>query len=406
MVLDLAGKKWPPRPERVGWASRHDAYVIEGQMLALALGFPGMAMPIPADEAYVTALAIDRRQTVYGGTGGRNAHLFAGLTRGVTGAVIDMCVLQPDARTTAVLVASDRRVFAATAPGGPRPDSDHRAPGAEGEGALFVHKPSGLVQDLIHEWHFLKEPAEKVAVPLPGEGIACAVMAAGPDGSEQIVGIGEKTGTLFSYDIASGKAATPCRVDEHGLFSRTVVVGPDGKVYGTAAGGTLWRFDPVSHAFELTGLSIPSLAGRAIRNHADSLAVDSDRGVIYGGGTADGVLFAFDPGAGRVKSLGKVTCFRGIKGLAVTLDGRLFGISGREGDIGHLFCYDPDAAELSDLGLAVSVMGPRVHGYQFSCSVVGRDGQVFFGEYERGGHLWLYWPAIRRSPSRPAGARE
>ena len=39
---------------------------------------------------------------LYGGTGGRQAHLFAGMTRGLTGAVIDMAVLAEDARVTAV----------------------------------------------------------------------------------------------------------------------------------------------------------------------------------------------------------------------------------------------------------------------------------------------------------------
>ena len=104
--------------------------------------------------------------------------------------------------------------------------------------------------------------------------------------------------------------------------------------------------------------------------------------------------------AGKVRSLGKVTNYRGVKGCAVTCDGRLFGISGREGDVGHLFCYDPDEHELRDLGLIASVLAERVYGFQFSCSVVGRDGQVFFGEHDRGGHIWLYLPSVRPQPAR------
>jgi len=395
MPLDLSGKKWPPETRGVSMDVLHGGYVAEGQMFAMALGFPGMAMPIPADEAYVTALGIDTRDVVYGGTGGRKAHLFAALTRGVTGALIDMAVLQEEARTTAVLVGEDGRVFATTAPGAPRADGSVPAAGPGGEGAIFVHEPQRLPYDLIQEWSFRKVPAQKLAVPLPAEGIACAVMARGSDGGERVCGLGEATGTLFTYDIAAGKAEVLERVDERGLFSKAVVLGPDQMVYGTAMGGRLWRLDPRTNHFEMTGLAIPSQAGRAIRNQADSVAVDQRRQVIYGGGSADGVLFAFDPSSGVIRSLGKPTCYRGVKGLAVTLDGRLFGISGRAGDIGHLFCYDPDAHELRDIGMVACVLGPRVYGYEFSCSAVGRDGQVFFGQHERGGHLWIYWPAVK-----------
>ena len=155
------------------------------------------------------------------------------------------------------------------------------------------------------------------------------------------------------------------------------------------------------------GLAIPAVAGREVRNQAECFALDPATGVIYGGGTEDGVLFEFDPAAGRshgvagrpgeagkIRSLGKPTCYRGTRALAVTADGRLFGTSGREGDIAHLFCFDPDERELRDLGVPVAVLGTRVYGYEFSASAVGADGQIFLGQHERGGHLWIYWPAI------------
>ncbi len=395
MALDLTGRKWPDRVPGIGMSLLHEGYVTEGQMVAVALGFPGMCLPIPADEAYVTALGVDDRRVVYGGTGGRRAHLFAAMTHGLTGAVIDMGATEEDARTTAVMAASDGRVFAATAPGapGPVPRPPHARPA--GEGALFVHEGLPLPYDLVHEWQFSKIPAQKVDVPLPGEGIACAVMLQSATGGELIVGLGEQTGRLFTYNLANAETAVHEPVEERGLFARTIVVGPDGAVYGTGALGELWRFDPLTRRLDSTGLAIPSVAGREVRNQADSFAVDAARGVIYGAGTADGVLFDFRPGEGTVRSLGKPTCYRGVKGLAVTNDGRLFGISGREGDIGRLFCYDPDGHELRDLGMVASVLAERVYGYEFSCSAVGRDGQVFLGECDRGGHLWIYWPAIK-----------
>jgi len=395
MPLDLSNRKWPGRPKRAGKETLHDSYVREGQMVAVPLAFPHMTLPMPADESYITALGIDDRQVLYGGTGGPKAHLFATMTRGLTGTTIHMAELQDDARTTAVLVARDGRVIAATSPGGSRPDTDPHDCAAEGEGALFIHEHIRLPYDLIHEWHFLRTPAETLAVPVPGEGIACAVLAAGADGREVVVGLSAKTGTLFVCDVSSGDVETVQPVDEHGLFSHAICVGPEGKVYGTATEGRLWSFDPVSVSFAMVGAMIPTLAGRARRNQADSFAVDAERGAIYGGGTADGVLFSFEPATGTVRALGKATGFPGIRACAVTRDGRLFGFSGRDGDLGHLFCYNPDTHELKDLGLACAMVGERVYGYQFSCSVVGRDGQVFFGEHDRGGHVWTYWPAIQ-----------
>jgi len=130
MPIDLTKRQWPERARGIGRSLLHEGYVTEGQMIAMPLGFPGMCLPIPADEGYVTALGIDARQVVYGGTGGRRAHLFAGMTFGLTGVVLDLCVLQEDARTTSVLVGEDGQVYATTAPGAPRWPSRWRTKGS------------------------------------------------------------------------------------------------------------------------------------------------------------------------------------------------------------------------------------------------------------------------------------
>ena len=47
------------------------------------------------------------------------------------------------------------------------------------------------------------------------------------------------------------------------------------------------------------------------------------------------------------------------------------------------------------VGCAVSVLERRRYGYQFADAVVGRDGQLYFGEDDDLGHLWIYFPSIR-----------
>ena len=81
--------------------------------------------------------------------------------------------------------------------------------------------------------------------------------------------------------------------------------------------------------------------------------------------------------------------------MAVTFDGRVFGFCGDE--IARMFCYDPDAGCVTDLGVAVSVIQRRRYGYVFGDAVVGREGEIIFGENDNQGHLWLYFPRIREA---------
>ena len=60
-----------------------------------------------------------------------------------------------------------------------------------------------------------------------------------------------------------------------------------------------------------------------------------------------------------------------------------------------LFCYDPRKGELRSLGVAVSVLERRRYGYSFGDAAVGRDGQIFLGENDDLGHLWMYFPKIQ-----------
>jgi hypothetical protein len=60
-----------------------------------------------------------------------------------------------------------------------------------------------------------------------------------------------------------------------------------------------------------------------------------------------------------------------------------------------MFCYDPAARTVANLGVAVSVLERRRYGYVFGDAVTGRDGEIIFGEDDNGGHVWMYFPRIR-----------
>ena len=86
------------------------------------------------------------------------------------------------------------------------------------------------------------------------------------------------------------------------------------------------------------------------------------------------------------------TALAPVGAMAVTFDGRLFGTCGSE--ISKLFCWCPRLGKVRDLGVAVSVIERRRYGYVFGAAVVGREGQIIFGEDDDLGHLWLYFPRI------------
>jgi hypothetical protein len=52
---------------------------------------------------------------------------------------------------------------------------------------------------------------------------------------------------------------------------------------------------------------------------------------------------------------------------------------------------------VTDLGVAVSVIQRRRYGYVFGDAVVGREGEIIFGENDNQGHLWLYFPRVREA---------
>jgi len=47
-----------------------------------------------------------------------------------------------------------------------------------------------------------------------------------------------------------------------------------------------------------------------------------------------------------------------------------------------------------DLGAASATLPAKRYGMAFSCAVVGKGGEIYFGEDDRGGHLWTYFPTI------------
>ncbi len=349
---------------KLSWRDiHHGAFLSEGRMVAFPTCFPGATIPITADESHITALDISPEGDVYGGTSGKAVHLFNGMFRGVTGAVFDMGVAENADHCAAICCG--RRSFIAS------------VNGPEG-GRLIRARLQGLPFDLLQEWGYSRPAYEEMGYPVEGERILHAL----PDPTRSIViGTTENHVWIASLDQ---KAIEPIgEVKANGK----IAMNSEGIAYGLDAGETLWKFDAKTKKLTKRAVSLP--AGSWQQGNIQ-WANDPQAKILY---LADdeGKLFTFDANE-RFTECQVQTSLAPVETMSVTHDGRLFGACGEE--MSHLFHYHPKSGEIKNLGIALSTIERRRYGYLFGDSVTGPDGEIYFGEDDDLGHLWIYFPRI------------
>lgn len=340
----------------------HGAFTTEGTMAAFPTCFPAVTVPIPADESRIRALDV-AHNIVYAGTSGRASHLLVGMFHGVTGMVFDMGTIRGATDCAAIVCGETRFVAAANS--------------AE-RGYLVTRELQPLPFDLIQEWHVSRKPLTEIGQELNGEKIVHLI----GNGSDLAIGITPTR--LFQIDITSGKTKIVASLSGRSRLAR----GSKGVIYGIDEASSLWRYDPVGAKLERRAVPLPAGDWAGSQYWARDMVTEA----LYTA-DADGRLFSLD---GNSRFSGPLAALPVRPGgpMAVTLDGRLYGTFG-EG-MSMLFCYNPDTQELKTLGVAVSVLERRRYGYSFGAAAVGRDGQIFFGEDDNLGHLWIYFPSIQR----------
>ena len=347
----------------------HGTFMKEGTMAAFPTCFPGVTTPIEADESHITALDVAADGIVYGGTSGRRTHLFAGMFHGVTGCVFDMGTV--DGADACVAMCCGKSGFAACVNG---PDG----------GRVVTRGLQPLPFDLLQEWGFGRSAFKDLGHPAKGERIVHAVATSSVG---TVVGATERH--VFVVDIDQGTVRVVG--DANGLGH--LAVGHMGGVFGPDDGNTLWRYDVSTGRVERKTVKLPGHAWDRVRLR---WARDRRTGQLY---TADGEgqVFTFSEALGFSPPIAR-TRLAPVGPISVTLDGRVFGFCGDE--ISRMFCYDPYRSKLSDVGVAVSVLERRRYGYAFGSAATGRDGQIFFGEDDDLGHLWMYFPKIQTTGAR------
>lgn len=347
----------------------HGTFMKQGTMVAFPTCFPGASVPIPADESRITALDVTPDGIVYGGTSGRAAHLFVGMFHGVTGIVFDRGAVENADSCVAVGCGKSRFLACVNGPGG---------------GRVVAGTLQDLPFDLIQEWGFWRTSHEEIG-SLESERIVHAVTDI-----DRTTLVGVTPTRLFTVGLNEGKLEVVGEVSGRGR----IALGPGGHVFGQDGPEHLWRFAAASRKIERRAVALPVGQWEGAPR---VWARDAHDGLLYAADDA-GTLFTFSENGGFGDPLGRVPVAP-VSCMAVTHDGRLFGFCGP--DLSRMFCYNPRSRKITDLGVAVSVLERRRYGYAFGDAVTGRDGQIYFGEDDDLGHLWIYFPSIGgRSPSR------
>ncbi|MHB1355611.1 MAG: hypothetical protein ACYCZF_06510 [Anaerolineae bacterium] len=340
----------------------HGTFLMEGTMVAFPLCFPGVTVPLPPDESHITALTLGPDALVYGCTGGHQAHLIVGMFHGLTGMVYDLG--SPVDATEGVAVGcTNKQVIAAfNGPNG---------------GSLVRREVHGLPFDLIQEWGFSRPPLDELGGIAEGERIIDGIML---DNDTFIVS-GEQH--LAMVNVSSGVVTTIGELPQPTCLART----DDGCIVGID-GNTLWCYSAAG-GFIPQAIILPAGAW-----HGLSLrwAHDAGNSLLYLADD-DGQLYRYNTATGFSACLGQIPQTP-VGPMAVTYDGRLFGACGSE--LANLFCYDPAVSSMRSLGVAASVIERRRYGYAFGAAIVGRDGEIVFGEDDNLGHMWLYFPRIMK----------
>jgi hypothetical protein len=361
MTMQTKGRFNPNSPEIKAYLDNlAHQFVREGLMVAFPMCLPGMTTPIPHEESRITALDVNAQGNIYGGTSGRQAHLFAAAFHGLTGIVLDAGVIPGATSTAAVCCGASRTIAFANVSG-------------RGHAVALPH--IDLAQDFIQEWGLEPTVLTDLGECVSGEAVVHAV----PAPSQKTI-VGLSTHHLFTMDVESGKVHVVAEIPGNGFLA----VG-GGSVFGADDGARLWRFDLASGIIERAAVQLPQGDWSAPLRWARG----SHSGLLFTG-DASGQLFSFDEKR-DFRFLGK-THLAPVGPMAVTADGRLFGFCGDE--IANLFCCDTVSGRVSNLGVAASVIEHRRYGYEFGAAVIGRDGEIVFGEDDNSGHLWLYFPKV------------
>jgi len=416
-MIDLENRKWPSSPLKAKDLDEEQikqflyiradyeksAFVTEGHLEVRQLGAKEFTNAIPPGESGITALLSHSNGHIYGATSGPVSHIFFYNPSPDADAVADIGIIAENAGIAALAEQPDGTVIGAGV----------RKGGATKQPFLFRYRPCEV---LLREKKFqgmgVREifdlPAEdqlffSTIDPCHSSGelevMPCPIeepveeLVLAPDGKNAFL-TGGKSGWIYRYELASGKAEKWGRLDCNGNHSNRLIVDKTGRLYGAGLYGQLFTGETGSSdpGFHKLSCRAPSLKGCELYNRVTAWTLEPDTGDLYGG-TVDGLLFRFVPAEERVYCLGKPAAQSRVSGMAVT-GGKIYALIGEASDCCHLCVYEPDTGENRDLGCLLARSERPWNGYRFEAMTAGINGTLFLGEFDRISQLFLYFPPL------------
>ena len=411
-MLELNNKKWPSSPLKEKDLDEEQlkqfltiradyekcAFVTAGHFEVRALGAKEFTRSIEPGESGITALVKHPSGHIYGGTGGKAAHLFFYNPAPDADAVADIGVVPGASEVVAMAVLQDGSILGA-------------ANSADGKSLLFVYKSCEV---LLREKSFtgmgVREifdlPAEDqlffstidpchssgtievLASPIDGE--ICDLVSA-PDGTSVYI-LSACKGEIINYTVSNAAVKKIGSLDPNGNFSPRLTLDGQGRVYGAGLYGRIFRYTPETQEFRALNVSASSVKGWELYNQVTAWCSDKSGTVLYGGTNA-GQLFRFDTVEEKVITLGKPCVQTRITGMSRS-GKKIYMIIGEADDCAHLASYNDETRELLDLGCPLARSERPWNGYRFEAMTTGRNGELFLGEYDRISQLFIFYPSI------------
>ncbi len=334
-------------------------YINEGNIIAMPLCFPGVTEPIDSNDSYIKCLAVGLNNMVFGGTSGKKAHIFAASITGTDGIVFDMNI-EPEAYECVGVVCTKTKIIAAINTN-------------TGSKIVTRYLQKGF-PDCVQEWSFDLTPF-KTVIELPKNEIISQIIP--NETGDGIIGLTKNS--LFMWK------ENQLKLDFHNKNGIVSINSNNNNIFGIDSSGNL-----SSIIFTQNSVKIKE-GKKLVGNFSDNIVWCNDNinRLVYLTDN-NGQLFRVYSDK-KVEKIGKthlapVTC------MSATNDGRVFGFCGT--GIANMFTYNPKENVIKKLGVAVSTINRRRYGYEYSCAVTGQNGEIYFGEFDRNGHLWIFFPKI------------
>jgi hypothetical protein len=337
----------------------HGAFIRKGRMIAQELCFDGMTSPIDANSSYITALAFGNNDILYGGTSGAECHIFAAMTKWGGGMVIDFGGISDSKHCLSITCTNQELVAAVVGPDGSK---------------LLVRPLLPVPFDSLQEW-FINSETPQTVYRSPG---TLSYLVPNPK-ADGIFGLAN--GKLFRWNNQN-----PEQFKSEKWQFKAICVDGDRQIYGIN---------------EIGKLTILDVSGKNIRIISEVLLKGNFSGEINFGvnpnlsgiylADSEGSIF-FISAIGQTKKISK-SHLQPINCMTMANDGSLLGFCGK--GIAEMFILDSSTGTYQTNGCAVSVLNRRRYGYCFAAAVTHSDGEIFWGENDRGGHLWWYFPATQ-----------